>query len=107
MENTTRQIQRRDDSVRVAAEIVGVSESLVRKAQSGERNNDEVLDTLIEYKKAKEKVIEKLKERQDLYREAAKSGRLQEAYKLEEEIDALQAEFDTVRKDKITEFYAG
>jgi vacuolar-type H+-ATPase subunit I/STV1 len=103
--NTT--AQNRSDSARVVAEIVGVSPSLVHKVRSGDRNNDEVIAALIDYKKEKEKLIARIKQIQEIYREAARSGRYEDAYAVEEQIDQLQARFEQMRNQLIDEFYAG
>jgi predicted nuclease with TOPRIM domain len=99
--------QERTDSARVVAGIVGMSTSYVQKVRNDIRTNEEVLATLIDYETEKKAVIEKLKQRQELYRAAAASGRLKEAYELESEIDELQNRFEELRNNLIEEFHAG
>jgi CTP-dependent riboflavin kinase len=106
MNKTTRTTRTVDDSTRVAADIVGVSVSLVQKVKQGVRNNDEVVAALVDYSQEKKRVIEKIKQIQEVYREAAKSGRYQDAYLLEEQIDALQAQFEEIKNRLVEEFYA-
>lgn len=52
----------RDNTCRVIAHIHGVTPSYVRKIRNGDRKNDAIMDTLIEYEQEHSLLIEKLKE---------------------------------------------
>lgn len=107
MANTTNVTPSRDENARVVADIVGKSKSLVQKVKRGDRDNDEVMAALIDYTKEKEKLIQRIKDIQEVYRVAAKTGRFQDAFDLEEKIDHLQEQFEELRKQMLDSFYAG
>jgi len=50
----------RDDTVRIVAQIHGVSTSYVHRVRIGERENDEIMETLIEYQIGKNNLIKHL-----------------------------------------------
>jgi hypothetical protein len=60
MGKTTRKVKLRDDTARIVADIHGVSTSLVQKVRSGERENDEIMNTLVEYQTGKTALIKHL-----------------------------------------------
>jgi hypothetical protein len=57
---TTRKVRLRDDTARVVAEIHGVSTSYVQKIRNGERENEEITATLVEYEQGKSALIKHL-----------------------------------------------
>lgn len=52
--------KKRDDTARIVAQIHGVSQSYVEKVRRGERENEEVLATLIDYQVGKNALIKHL-----------------------------------------------
>jgi hypothetical protein len=57
---TTRKVKLRDDTARIVARIHGVSTSYVQKVRNGERDNEEILATLVEYTQGKHELIQAL-----------------------------------------------
>ena len=49
--------QLRDDSARIVAELHGVSQRYVEMVRNGERDNDDILESLVEYRMGKTKLI--------------------------------------------------
>jgi hypothetical protein len=62
MGKTTRKVKLRDDTVRIIAEIHGVSPRYVNMVRNGERENDNIMATLIDYQIGKNKLIKHLEE---------------------------------------------
>ncbi len=62
MAKTRKQVRLRDDIARIVAGICGVSVSLVKKVRNGERENEEIMATLIEYQSGKSRLIKELEE---------------------------------------------
>lgn len=57
MGKTTRKARLRDDTARIIAEIHGVSTSYVQKVRNGERDNDEIMATLVDFEQGKSNLI--------------------------------------------------
>src|SRR5262245_41775993 len=60
MRKTNKKRRERDDTVRIVARIHKVSKSLVKKVRNGERENEKILTTLIEYAQGKSNLIKHL-----------------------------------------------
>lgn len=60
MGNPKHNRQLRDDTARIVAESHGVSQRYVRMVRSGERDNDDIMESLIEYKQGKNKLLKHL-----------------------------------------------
>jgi hypothetical protein len=60
MSKTSRNSRLNDDTTRIVASIHGVSEDHVRRVRRGDRNNEEILATAIEYQQGKSALIEHL-----------------------------------------------
>jgi len=60
MENPKHNRQLRDDTARIVAELHGVSQRYVAMVRSGERDNDDIMESLIEYQQGKNKLIKHL-----------------------------------------------
>lgn len=52
----------RDDTARIVAKIHGVSVRYVQMVRDGERENEEILATLVDYQTGKNKLIKHLEE---------------------------------------------
>lgn len=85
--------KRRDYSTKIIAKIHGVSESLVRKVKSGDRNNEDVLDTTIEYKQGEQMLISNLRKKKNLYQLADSVGRREDMYDFEEFCELILQEY--------------
>ncbi len=57
MRKTISKKRLRDDTARIVAEIHGVSPDYVRKVGKGERENEEIMASLIDYRQEKSKLI--------------------------------------------------
>lgn len=62
MGKTVRKSKLRDDTARIVAKIHGVSTSYVQKVRAGERENEEIMATLVDYAVGKNKLIKHLEE---------------------------------------------
>lgn len=60
MGKTTRKNKKRDEVAAIVADIHGVSPRYVRMVRDGERDDDEILATLIEYTQGKNELIRAL-----------------------------------------------
>jgi len=60
MSKTIERVRRRDHITRIVADIHGVSTDYVRRIRNGERNNEEIMATLVDYQIASEKLIKHL-----------------------------------------------
>lgn len=60
MGKTAKQGQRRDDTARIVADICGVSTRTVQMVKKAERNNELVLEVLVEYEIGKSALIKSL-----------------------------------------------
>jgi hypothetical protein len=60
MGKTAKNSKLRDDTARIVAQIHGVSTSYVQKVRNGERENDEIMATLVEYTTGKSELIKTL-----------------------------------------------
>lgn len=61
MGKTVRKDKQRDDTARIVAQIHGVSTSYVQKVRSGERENEDIMATLVDYAVGKNKLIRDLR----------------------------------------------
>lgn len=66
MGKTSTRVKRGDDIARIVADIHGVSVSYVQKIRAGERENDDIMETLVEYTQGKKALIRKLYEKNKL-----------------------------------------
>lgn len=66
MANRVNGSKERDDIARIVADIHGVSVSYVQKIRAGERENDAIMETLVEYRQGKKALIEQLYEKTKL-----------------------------------------
>lgn len=57
MAKTNEEAQYRDDTARIIAKMYGVTPDYVRKVAKGERNNDEIMASLVDYGYRKNKLI--------------------------------------------------
>lgn len=94
-----------DDSTSVAAAITGKTQRYVRMVRKSDRKNEEVLLALVEYKKEKALIIEKITQLQELYREAAKTGRTDEAMDLSAQLEELDRDYINARKAMLAKFH--
>lgn len=62
MRKTSRNRRLRDDTARIVARIHGVSTSYVQKVRAGERENEEIMATLVDYAVGKNQLIKHLEE---------------------------------------------
>jgi hypothetical protein len=53
--------KKRDELARIVAELHGVSQDYVQKIRRGERNNEEIMCTLMDLHEGKKKLIEEVK----------------------------------------------
>lgn len=65
----------RDDTARIVAQIHGVSTSYVQKVRAGERENEEIMATLVDYAVGKNKLIKQLEELVPIKTNPAKHAR--------------------------------
>jgi hypothetical protein len=61
MGKTTKKAKNRDEVAAIVAEIHGVSPRYVNMVRNGERENEEILASLVEYKQSKSKLIQHLR----------------------------------------------
>jgi len=62
MAKSSKKLRMRDDTVRIVAAIHGVSISYVKKVRNGERENEDIMATLIDYQAGKNQLIKALEE---------------------------------------------
>jgi hypothetical protein len=62
MGKTITKARKRDEIAKVVADIHGVSPRYVNMVRNGERENEEILATLVDYQQNKSKLIQTLKE---------------------------------------------
>jgi len=60
MGKTMRKAKLRDDTARIVAQIHGVSISYVQKVRNGERENEEIMATLVDFEQGKTSLIRHL-----------------------------------------------
>jgi hypothetical protein len=60
MGKTTIKVKKRDDTARIVAQIHGVSARYVDMVRKGERENEAILATLVDYQTGKTKLIKHL-----------------------------------------------
>jgi hypothetical protein len=60
MRKATDKIKWRDDTARIVAKIHGVSQRYVIMVRNGERENEEILQTLVDFEQGKSKLIQEL-----------------------------------------------
>lgn len=62
-DNTSNKGRKRDDAAEIVADIWGVSPRYVRAIRAGDRDNDEIFLTLMDYLEGKNKLIEEIRQR--------------------------------------------
>lgn len=72
---TTRKVKLRDDTARIVAQIHGVSTSYVQKVRNGERENEEIMATLVEYSQGKSELIQALERTIERHAKSVNDGR--------------------------------
>lgn len=75
MANTNVMKRWRDDTTRVVADIHGVTDSYVRKVRAGERDDEEIITTSIEYQQGKSALIQHLKKLVPINQKRRSNGR--------------------------------
>lgn len=75
MSKTIRSTKRRDETTRIVAEIHGVSMRYVNMVRNGERQNEEITATLVDYEQGKSNLIKHLEALVPLKPQPEKYGR--------------------------------
>jgi hypothetical protein len=75
MEKPTTYRRLKDDTTRVVADIHGVSDRYVRMVRAGDREDEEILSTSIEYQQGKSRLIQHLKKLVSVTANPQKYGR--------------------------------
>lgn len=57
MDNGVKPNRRRDDTAAIVAKMFGVTEDYVRKVRNGDREDEEILATIIEFEQGKNNLI--------------------------------------------------
>lgn len=60
MAKNTIKVKKRDDTARIVAQMHGVSVSYVQKVRNGERENEDIMASLVDFSVAKNKLIKHL-----------------------------------------------
>ena len=61
MDKTITRGKKRDEVARIVADIHGVSPRYVRMVRNGERKNDEIMATLVDFRQEQSKLIQHLR----------------------------------------------
>ena len=66
MAKTTNKAPERDDTARIVARIHGVTERYVQMVRNGERENEEIMATLVDFKTGKAELIKNLQHERNI-----------------------------------------
>lgn len=89
-------VKTRNYTSQIIADILGVSKSLVHKVRYGDRDNDKVLDTVLEYNDRHNRIVEDLTKREQLYKLAEATGGIEHAQGFEAFCDDMRERLEKV-----------